>query len=72
MNKNNGVLNTIKNEYRITCKEDIYNLQKELMKYYNDTIKNETILKSEVGADNVDKYEGVGELKIEIKLTHYI
>ena len=74
--KNNGVLSERKNEFRVQSEKDLKKVNKYLEEQLKDTIKNLKLLgviEPEVDIEDLkNKYNNVGELKIEIKITHQV
>lgn len=77
--KNNGILSERKNEFRVQSEENLKEIKEYLEEQYGDTVKNFywlTKILSEKELKNIEKLKenmnGVGELKIEIKITHEV
>lgn len=77
--KNNGILSERKNEFRVRSKKELNGVKDYLEDQFNDTVGNLEWLASvlpekEMGnlKELKEKYNGVGELKIEVTITHEV
>ena len=74
--KSDNILSERKNEFRIQSQKDLEGVKEYLEEQFEDTVENLDWLgvvnpESSI-ADLKDKYNGVGELKIKIEITHEI
>jgi len=75
--ENNGILSERAKEFRVQSEKDLNKINDYLKEQYKDTVKNFywlTKVLSEKEMKDIEslkkKINGVGELKIEIKITH--